>query len=321
MFQQIISLINVHLKEFFREPGIIFWAILFPILMAWGLGLAFTKKGELLRTVALVQEEEAENRQWTSFMENEAYSAESEEQRKLGNEALGITTYRFVAAPWDEAVIMLKRGKTDLILQVSADSLRYHFDPLNPEAQLTYLQLSSALNGFDMPEHKARIKPLEQKGTRYIDFLVPGLMAMGVMMSCMWGISYNNVDKRGKKLMRRMVATPMKKSSYLIAQFSSRLLLSGVESLLLLLFTWLYFDTEIQGSIPAFIPDVSGGQYGFYRHCNFGLFAYGQQSGSQWPDQPGSNADDDYVRYFLQLSQFSGLDGICDSSDAAYHVG
>ena len=69
----------------------------------------------------------------------------------------------------------------------------------------------------------------------------------------MWGISYNLIDKRIRKLLRRMVATPMKKSAFLMAQFIARLGLSGMEVAIILVFTWAYFGIEIQGSIPGFL--------------------------------------------------------------------
>jgi len=259
MSSQLIQLFVVNIKGFLREPGIIFWSILFPILMAWGLGMAFSKKGELLRTIAFVQEDPRISDQWKAFISDSQSSEETSWYKKIGNKEFGFTTYRFIPVTWDDAVLMLKRGKTGLIIRQSSDSMEYHFDPINPEAQLSYLQLSAALNGKNLNQSDVAIKPITQVGTRYVDFLVPGLMAMGIMMSCMWGISYSNIDKRIKKLMRRMVATPMKKYNYLIAQFVSRLWLSALESFLLILFAYLYFGTTIQGSILAlFLLFIAG---------------------------------------------------------------
>ncbi len=98
-------------------------------------------------------------------------------------------------------------------------NIKYHFDPYKPEAQLLYLQLSKQLNSpLESSESTdEEIEPLTLAGTRYIDFLIPGLIAMGIMMSCLWGISYGIIDKRSKKLLRRMIATPMKKSWFLIS--------------------------------------------------------------------------------------------------------
>ena len=253
---QLLQLISIHFKEFFREPGIIFWAIIFPILMAWGLGIAFTKKGELVRTIAFVPSEVPQDILGNSWQNDEII-------KEIGNEKLGVTKYRFKKVTWEEALLMLKKGKAALVIQQISDSVLYYFDPLNPEAQLSYLQVSSILDGRELPDHLDRVRPLTEVGVRYIDFLIPGLMAWGIMMSCMWGISYSLIDKRVKKLLRRMVATPMKKSYFLLAQFISRLSLGALESALLLLFAWMYFDIQIQGNVLALVIIFIAGNIAF----------------------------------------------------------
>lgn len=265
MFKQTLQLILVQYKEFIREPGIIFWAVLFPILMAWGLGIAFTQKGEMIRTIAFVQANDAgEN---ISSLNNYFGNLQTNDQdmlyTRLGNEKMGRTTYQFTPTSWEDAVVKLKRGEINMILDVRHDSLQYHFDPMNPEAQLSYLQISGAVNNRTLDLEESQIRPLTQTGTRYIDFLVPGLIAFNVMMSCMWGISYGLIDKRMKKLLRRMVATPMKKSSFLIAQFVARITLGIIEALLLIGFAWWYFGIRIQGDVLAFILIFLAGNLAF----------------------------------------------------------
>jgi len=83
------------------------------------------------------------------------------------------------------------------------------------------------------------------------------------MSSCVWGISYGFVDKRGKKLLRRMVATPMNKTYYLLSQTLSRLILTLFDSIVLILFANLVFDTQIQGSIFALVLVFISGSFAF----------------------------------------------------------
>jgi ABC-type multidrug transport system permease subunit len=166
---------------------------------------------------------------------------------------------------WQKAMILLKRGNLTLIIGEKNGQIEYHFDPLNPDAQLIYLKLSNLFNNPSVLQRSSNesIKPLTVTGTRYVDFLVPGLIAMGVMMSIMWGISYEIIDNRSKKLLRRMVATPMKKSHYLIALITVRLGMNFVESGLLFLFTWLAFGIRVQGSIPALLTIFMAGNIAF----------------------------------------------------------
>ncbi|MCH8233521.1 MAG: ABC transporter permease [Bacteroidetes bacterium] len=245
MLNQTTQLISVTFKEFYRNPGVIFWSLLFPVLMAWGLGIAFTKQDELIRNVAWVRNTTMEGivSPW----------ADTSNRLIAGSDKTGKVTYQLIETSWENALSMLKKGKISLIIDESENKPAYRFDPANAEAQLAYLHISAMLSGNKiMSEESVLVKPFTRKGTRYVDFLVPGLLAMNIMMSCMWGISYSLIDKRIKKLLRRMIATPMKKSSFMLAQFLARLVLSSLDVFIILFFTYLYFDISIQGSIAAF---------------------------------------------------------------------
>lgn len=262
--RQFIQLMLVEFREFFREPGVLFWAFAFPILMAWGLGVAFNNQGEQIRHVALVQSHAGNT--MNSFLGKNGIDT----PKKLGNDKLGYTNYHFKKATWEEAIRMIKRGEASVIMEENGDSIVYHFDPKNAEAQSAYMQLSRAIEGRkgtagltiypplsavpkNYPDEAANIQPLSAVGTRYVDFLVPGLLAMNIMFAAMWGISYTFIDRRSKKLLRRMVATPMSRAGMLFAHFTARLILSFIEAILLLSFAYWYFGIKIEGSIPAFI--------------------------------------------------------------------
>lgn len=260
MSRQLLQLVSIHFKEVIRTPGIIFWSIFFPILMAWGLGIAFTQKGEIVRKIALINAEENVE---ISRLQSLTSAEEGTYMLTIQDKELGDSRFNFVTTDWEEATLMLKRGVVAMVIEGVNDSLVYHFDPLNPEAQLTYLQIESYLNGDEQMVRSANIVPLEEVGVRYIDFLIPGLIGMGIMMSCMWGISYGLIDKRMRKLMRRMVATPMKKSNFLAAAYISRLSINFVETFLLYLFANLYFGTQLQGSVPALILMIVSGNLAF----------------------------------------------------------
>jgi len=275
-FNQLWQLISALFREIIREPGVLFWGILFPILMSLGLGLAFTKKSDVIRKVAIININEnspagSEKSDVASFLRNNCENGSSGEKDKwrwkytIKDEKLGNSVFLFYDMKWDDAVRLLKRGTINVLLLGMKDSVEYHFDPLNPDAQLTYLKLSTIVGkGSIQPVHsESEIKPLTATGTRYIDFLVPGLIAMGVMMSSMWGISYGIIEKRSKKLLRRLVATPMKKSHFLIALITVRIVMNFIESLVLFLFALIAFKMSIQGSISALILMFLSGNIAF----------------------------------------------------------
>jgi ABC-type multidrug transport system permease subunit len=271
---QLKQLITASFLELVREPGVLFWGILFPVLMTLGLGLAFTKKPDVTRKIALIRSENTsltEPSLFRSFLEKNSEKNPGDKKDDcrwkitLADEQLGKSVFQFYEMAWDSAMTLLKRGTIALLVQEKSGVVEYHFDPLNADAELTYLKLSPVIGrGNLLPmDNKGEIKPLTIKGTRYIDFLVPGLIAMGVMMSCMWGISYGLIEKRSKKLLRRMVATPMKKSYFLISVLTVRIMLNFLESAVLFLFALFAFKITIQGDISSLIVLYLAGNIAF----------------------------------------------------------
>lgn len=273
---QLIQITAALFREIIREPGVLFWGILFPILMSLGLGIAFTKKADVLRKVAVIDTVQAnaypDNKSSLPYFlyqnceENDKTDEDTYRWKLvLKDEKLGNSIFLFYSMDWREAMMQLKRGTVNMVLRENEGIIEYHFDPLNPDAQLTYLKLDAVMGESRIikAESDPGIKPLTVTGTRYIDFLVPGLIAMGVMMSCMWGISYGLIEKRSKKLLRRLVATPMKKSHFLIALITVRTGMNFIESAILFLFALFAFDMVIQGSVPALILLFLAGNIAF----------------------------------------------------------
>jgi ABC-2 type transport system permease protein len=262
---QLMQLTSAYIREIIREPGVLFWGILFPILMSVGLGLAFAKKTDVVRKVAYVLTDESGKNNTDTIIQaylmnaadkNEGLDKKSPVYRiTMQDEKLGKTTFLIQPMDWQNAIVELKRGSLNLIITEKNGQPEYHFDPVNPDAQLSHLLLSRILSNKDnlVLKNDENIKPLTLQGTRYIDFLIPGLLAMGIMMSSLWGLSYGIIEKRSKKLLRRMIATPMKKSNLLISLITVRTLMNFIEAFLLYLFTYYAFHIRIQGSVPALI--------------------------------------------------------------------
>ena len=276
-FKQLYQLTSAIFLEIVREPGVLFWGIVFPILLSLGLGLAFTKKPEIIRKIAIVENGKGSvsiTLDTSTFInnylkKNAVIIAPKGDQPlsykiSIPDKELGNTVFLFQKTSLDNAIMLLKRGNISLILDSENDKLLYHFDPMNSDAQLTYLKLIGLFNGkVRTGDSESNIKPLTVSGTRYIDFLIPGLIAMGIMMSCLWGVSYGIIEKRSKKLLRRMVATPMKKSHFLIALMTVRAGMNLIEGFLLFLFAHLVFNFQLQGSLPAVLVIFIAGNSAF----------------------------------------------------------
>lgn len=257
-------MIIIHFKELIREPGVIFWGVGFPVLMAWGLGIAFSRTPETRTDIAVL-----------SYSSNSRLSEFIDEYTSMGwtadsllsynfivkDEVFGENTFRFIPLGNDAALEGMKRGKYPVMLESDKDSIYFHLDPANPDARLIQLQLSGLFDNNNQEKKltRANIIPVEMQGTRYIDFLIPGLIGMTVMMACMWGISYTIIERRKGNMLRRMVATPMKKSNLLVAHMTARLSMNFVEALILVVFARYYFDLKIQGSLFAlFLVFIAG---------------------------------------------------------------
>jgi ABC-2 type transport system permease protein len=245
MNKALYQLILFQFKNFFRTPGIVFWAVLFPILMAWILGIAFTQRGVQRKTVYII--ESSDRLMQDHFQVKDTGTFEVE----IGSDMGAPTSIKFWEKTEEEALLALKRGQITLYLQIRNDEVVYNFDPQNPDAQNTYLLLERALSPDSPQKRQHTINPITAQGNRYIDFLIPGLIALGIMNTCMWGISWNLIEFRMKKLLRRMVATPMKKTEFMISLIISRLLLGGFEALVLFAFAHFYFDVMLTGSLIA----------------------------------------------------------------------
>ena len=274
---QLFQLISANVKELVREPGVLFWGIIFPILMSLGLGLAFTKKKDIVTTIAVIGQNHLISRSSDSESVIRSFllanKARIENDNKgvisgtltVPDDKLGNTTFIFRAMDWQKAMVLLKRGNLNIALDEKNGQVQYNFDPMNPDAQLTYLKLTRLFmtTGPVVKETNPEINPLTVSGTRYIDFLVPGLITMGVMMSCMWGVSYAIIERRSKKLLRRMVATPMKRSNFLIALITVRVIMNFIEAGLLFFFAFLAFHITIQGNIAAMFALFIAGNIAF----------------------------------------------------------
>jgi len=237
-----------------REPEVLFWGILFPVLISIGLGLAFTQTSESKFHIMVVEENKTDLDSLLNIYAVSNLKAGKEVFIwKIEDKIIGNTEFSFTRSDWKSAIISLKRGESELIVTDSAGKVRYHFDPHNSQAQLAYMRLTALIKSpaSTADTGQNQISPLTLKGVRYIDFLIPGILSMGIMSSILWGISYTIIELRSQKLLRRMVATPMKKSNYLIALMFVRILMNVVEALILILFAMLLFGIRIQGNIGA----------------------------------------------------------------------
>jgi ABC-type multidrug transport system permease subunit len=217
--------------EFLREPEAVFWVYVFPLVLAAALGVAFRNRPVETFRVAV-----------------QRGAAADSACAKLNQDP------RFRAAVCDEKEgrRRLRAARADLLLAVSGqspESYEYVFDPTRAESVLARDTaddlLQRAAGRRDVVA--TRDRKINEPGGRYIDFLVPGLLGMGLMGGGLWGVGFAIVDMRIRKLLKRYMATPMKRSHFLISVIFSRLLFNVPEVLLLLVFARTLFGVQSAG--------------------------------------------------------------------------
>ena len=244
------EMILSRVREFVREPAVLFWVYGFPLVMTAALGIAFRNQPVEQIVVDVVDGPRAEA---TREALEEAETEASPERFKV----------RVVSE--EEARVRLRTGKTDLIVapaegraasdDESADGLRYEyrFDPTRPQSVLARSgvddQLQRSAGRRDVAE--TTLVAVDEPGGRYIDFLVPGLLGMGLMGGGLWGVGFVIVDLRVRKLLKRFLATPMRRSEFLAAIMVSRMIFMVPEVLILLAFGRYACGVVNHGSVLA----------------------------------------------------------------------
>ena len=242
------NLLWVRLLELKREPEIVFWVFGFPLLLSLGLGIAFRNKPVDTTSVAVVASNEATRT--VTMLQGSA----------------GHSTIHATVLDGEAALKGFRLGKFDLVIDPGADgTFLYHYDPARPESVRARAEIDATLEAAagrkDILVTSSRAS--SEPGSRYIDFLIPGLIGMSLMNSGMWGIGFSLVDMRQRKLLKRFVATPMRRSDFLLAVMSSRLVLMVIEVGLLLLFGMLVFHMPVAGSVVSVVVLGSLGAVAF----------------------------------------------------------
>ncbi len=231
-------LLGARMLELVREKEVVFWVFVFPLLLALGLGFAFRNKPADRTTIAILAGPNAARIQ--------ELIQSSPEKNAIRAEIVDDV----------QAAKGLRLGKYDLIVDpVSADKVQYHYDPARPESVQSHVEVDGALQAAAGRKDvlATSVVVSSEPGSRYIDFLIPGLLGMNLMNSGMWGIGFALVDMRQRKLLKRFVATPMRRTDFLMALASSRLILMVIEVGLLLGFGVLIFHMRVLGSFLTIV--------------------------------------------------------------------
>jgi ABC-2 type transport system permease protein len=239
MFQLALA----RMREFYREPEAVFWVFGFPIVLAFALGLAFrnTGPGELQVGVA-------------AGRGDSAVAALLDSSPRLAASVLDTAAAR----------LRLRTGRIALLV-LPGDSVVYRYDSTRTESRLARLEVDDVWQRAHgrRDAAAARDDRVVAPGSRYIDFLIPGLLGMNLLGSGIWGVGFSVVQARQKKLLKRFMATPMRRSHYLLSFILSRLAFLILEVAALVGFGWLIFGVAVRGSFATLAGITILGAFAF----------------------------------------------------------
>jgi ABC-type multidrug transport system permease subunit len=231
LLSPLLQLALVRIREFTREPEAVFWAVFFPVLLTAGLGIAFRSQSPPALAIATT---------------DAALAASLRTAEGLDVELL----------PPDAARNALRVGEVALLAERDASGrVIYLYDGTNPEGRTARMLADDAVQRAagrkDPVPVEARI--VREPGSRYIDFLVPGLVGLGIMSNAVWGLGFSIVDARRRKLTKRLLATPMSRRDYLMSYLLWRMMILPVEVGVPVVFGALAFGVPVRGSPGALV--------------------------------------------------------------------
>ena len=233
----LLALCLARFRETYREPEVLFWAFVFPVLLSAALAVAFRDRAPEPSRV-LVRRGPGAARLLVALRGAPLVVAEE------GGE--------------EEAARALRMGRADVVVSAPADPaapIEYRLDPSRPEAGIARARVDDAVQraAGRVDPVRSREIALSEPGGRYVDFLVPGLLGMNLMSGGMWGVGYALVDMRIKKLLKRLLATPMRAADFMLALMATRAVSTFVEVVALLGFARLALGVPVRGSLASVV--------------------------------------------------------------------
>jgi ABC-2 type transport system permease protein len=187
--------------EFMRDKSAVGWNVVFPLLLVLGLGYMFSGPGQPLFKVAVLAPDTA---------------------------ALDAHLHPFLATPqvqfyreplWAPALHKVQLQRIDMLIDFTQSPARYWINAQSSKGSL----LEQLMRGSAGPPLQRELANGAE--VRYVDWVAPGVLAMSMMFSCLFGIGYVIVRYRKSGYLKRLNATPLRAFEFLLAQLLSRLLL------------------------------------------------------------------------------------------------
>ena len=221
-------------REFCREPSALFFVVFMPIVWMVLLGLAFSNQGQDNFKIGI----------------DPSVTSES----IVGRAVKSSPTLQGVFT--DRATLQqdLKRGRISLILQQGHEGYQLVFDSANPQARASARALRDVIQVAHGRTDPVLVAESTSSGeARYIDFLIPGLLALSLLTTSLFGTGMTIVVNRRENLLKRYLVTPMRASHYILSHILGRYLIVGVELAAVLGAGYLLFRFHIGANWLSFL--------------------------------------------------------------------
>jgi ABC-2 type transport system permease protein len=251
----LIELTSCRMREFLREPEAVFWVFAFPLLLAIALGFAFREKPPDKIPIGVVG----------STATSASSAAATATSTALARSPVLLPKV-FSLAAGREA---LRTGRISLLIDPGPPVV-FRFDETRPDSRIARLEAGDALERAAGRADRIAVKEerVTERGARYIDFLIPGLLGMNLMGTGIWSFAFSITTARNRKILKRLIATPMRKTDYLLSQVFARLGFLLVELVVLVGFGWIFFGVGVRGSLLLMLVTCFVGAMAF---CGMGL--------------------------------------------------
>jgi ABC-type multidrug transport system permease subunit len=230
------QLFLLRLRDFFRKPAAVMWVYGFPLFLAITLGLAFSGSGP----DAPMSPGEAP----VAIRTDRDPDAAEALGRQLRDRGLEVRQVHGEAGRHT-----LRSGRVSLVIDPASGGYDYYFDPARSDSLLARYRVDNLIqrwkggaSAWPTTDHQS-----SEPGDHYIDFLIPGLTGFNLMSGGLWAVGFVVVDVRVRKLLKRFLATPMRRGDCLLSVVDSRLLFLLPEMLVLVLAGWLLFGVPVRG--------------------------------------------------------------------------
>jgi len=224
MWKRVYAIFRGRNREFFRDRASLSWNLILPVGLVFGLSFAFDGQRDEY-TVGLLQD--------SPMIEQDAHPF------------LDTKYVRFVPyADLDEALLKVERHQLDLLLELGPPT-RYWINPTAPKGY--FIEFALLQSATDNPQSIVK-QQIQGDPVRYADWVLPGILGMNMMFSCLFGVGYVIVRYRKNGFLKRLRATPLTSLEFIIAQVASRMVLIMIITSFVYTGTHLILDTRMEGS-------------------------------------------------------------------------